>query len=489
VLHARSLELLSRHGIIDDIVAHGTFNTAIRMFCNQKFVFEVELKDTPYRDTAFPEPLMISQADTEAILEQALNKYGKRVQRPVTAEGLEQDEHGVTTLISGEDGSKDEIRSQYVVGCDGAHSIVRKSAGLKFEGAAYPQDFILADVKVKWELRNCLHIFMGGQGFLVAFPVPMKNSLFRLICCRPLSTKKDVDPTLKDVEEAVARYVPGVTILSDPVWITKFGLHHRIADNYSSGRMFLAGDAAHIHSPAGGQGMNTGIQDAVNLGWKLASVLRNKKDNGLLDSYQIERYKIGQKLLHGTDRMFEFMATTNPFYLFLRNNLVPWIVPIVMSNPTRRANRFRFVSQLGIKYRNSSIVGQASTWTGKLRGGDRAPNAKLINASGIEMNLLDVCNRRGHHLFLFSGEVEPLDYAQLKEARIIFLENDNENFRVHYILSKPTPENTESYVDPGGEVHCLYGFREAGFALVRPDGHIGFIGLIAAMAEVKAWIR
>lgn len=375
------------------------------------------------------------------------------------------------------------------MGCDGAHSIVRKSAGLTFEGAAYPQDFILADVKVKWELKHCLHVFIGGQGFLVAFPVPMEPDLFRLIGSRPLGAG-DAEPTLNDFKAAVARFAPGVAELSDPVWISKFALHHRIADCYRSGRMFLAGDAAHIHSPAGGQGMNTGIQDAANLGWKLAAVLQGEKDNGLLDSYHIERHKVGQKLLQGTDRMFELMATTNPILLFLRNNLLPWILPFVMTNPTRRANRFRFVSQLGIRYRNSLIVGQTSTWAGRVQGGDRAPHAKLLDCHSQETTSLDICRHPSYHLLLFAGETASKDSEILVEAEKMFTKNDkvNADVGVHHIV-RGLADFEGSYVDIDGELHRWYGFQEAGFALIRPDGHVAFIGPLVAMDELEAWIE
>jgi 2-polyprenyl-6-methoxyphenol hydroxylase-like FAD-dependent oxidoreductase len=488
VLHPRSLELLSRHGVIDAIVAKGTFNNTIRIFCNQKQIVEVKLHDTPFKDTVFPHPLMISQADTESILDDALAKYGKRVERTLTAVKMEQDEESVTAWLQNEDGSEMKVRCKYVVGCDGAHSVVRKFSGLKFEGDAYAQDFILADVRVKWDLKQCLHVFIGGQGFLVAFPIPMQEGLFRLICSRPLGVSKDTEPTLDDFKEVLANKVPGVAELSDPVWITKFALHHRIANNYRSGRMFIAGDAAHIHSPAGGQGMNTGIQDAANLGWKLASVLKGEKDAGLLDSYHIERHKVGQKLLQGTDRMFEYMATTNRFYLFLRNNLVPWILPFVMSNPTRRANRFRFVSQLGIRYRDSPIVGKASNWTGKVQGGDRAPNSKLLDGNGEETTSLDICMKPGYHLLLFAGEEDFTDPVALEEAGNDFRKEENDEVGVHYIVHKLF-DKPEWYIDPDAGLHRWYGFKDAGFALVRPDGHVAFIGPITAMEELKAWMK
>jgi 2-polyprenyl-6-methoxyphenol hydroxylase-like FAD-dependent oxidoreductase len=489
VLHPRTLELLARHGIVQSFLSRGTFNSSIRIFANQKFVFEIDLKSTPFRDTAFPNPLMISQAETEAVLEEALGKYGVVVERGVRAERVVQDEGGVTALlkISDEnDGEKEEeVRFKYIVGCDGAHSIVRKSAGMKYEGGVYPQDFILADAHLKWEQKSCLSIFLG-DGFMGVFP--MKDGIYRFIVSRPKESGSDVEPTLKDFEDVMGKLVPGKVEIFDPVWLTRFRLHHRMVDDYRKGRMFVAGDAAHIHSPAGGQGMNTGMQDAVNLGWKLASVIGCRKDDSFLDTYNMERQKVGLKLLHGTDRMFEMMATSNPVWLYLRNTLVPWIIPWVMRDPATRENRFRFVSQLGIRYRNSPIVGQASSWKGALRGGDRAPDGEM-NGAGGESMVHGLCRGTSHHLLFFSGVGDAAaSEERLEAAGSDFLKESDESLVVHKILNTPAA-NGRGNIDQEGKIHKLFGFKEPGYVLVRPDGYISFIGLLSTMDELKIWVK
>jgi hypothetical protein len=372
-----------------------------------------------------------------------------------------------------------------VVGCDGAHSIVRKSAGLTFDGAAYPQDFILADVHLKWDHQDSLTLFIGSYGFMAI--LPMKDGIFRLICSRSNYVDNESEPTIKDFEDTFAAVAPGEAELFDPVWISRFRLHHRNVHNYHAGRMFLAGDAAHIHSPAGGQGMNTGMQDAVNLGWKLAAVIRGEKNDSLLDSYSIERHKVGENLLRGTDRAFEFMCTTNPFYLYLRNTLVPWIIPWAMKDRNRRANRFRFVSQLGIRYRHSPIVGGASTYKGVLRGGDRAPDGKLEGVLG-QVTLLGLCTGPTHHLILFSG-IGPLAVSDeiLQISVADFLEENVDWVKVHKILNESSPKLL-SCADPEGHAHELYGFKEPSYVLIRPDGYISFIGPLSAMDELRAWV-
>jgi len=149
VVHSRTMELLARHGIMDELQGLGYTLKASRIFVNKKFVFEMDIKDLDYGDTQFGAPLMISQAETEHVLDKALEKYGKKVERPVKAERVEQDDEGVTAWLCNPDGTEEKIRCKYIVGCDGAHSVVRKAAGQKFDGGTYPQDFILADVHLK----------------------------------------------------------------------------------------------------------------------------------------------------------------------------------------------------------------------------------------------------------------------------------------------------------------------------------------------------
>jgi 2-polyprenyl-6-methoxyphenol hydroxylase-like FAD-dependent oxidoreductase len=241
VLHSRTLELLKRHGIVEKCQAHGIENEAVRIFANKKFVYEFDLPDIDYGDTEFSMPLMISQADTESVLEEKLVEYGGKVERPVTADKLEQDEEGVTAwLINGGD-NEEILRCKFVVGCDGAHSIVRRSSGLKFDGAAYPQDFILADVHLKWDderwqKKKCLSLFLA-QGFMAMFP--MRDGVFRIICSRPNYANVDTEPTIEDFQAVFNSMAPGKGQLLDPVWISRFRLHHRNVEKYRVGRMYV----------------------------------------------------------------------------------------------------------------------------------------------------------------------------------------------------------------------------------------------------------
>jgi 2-polyprenyl-6-methoxyphenol hydroxylase-like FAD-dependent oxidoreductase len=493
VIQPRTLELLARHSITRDLLAHGNVGAGARVFVNKNLTAELDLGDLGFDDTAFPLPLWISQADTEQCLDAALRSRGHVVERPFTAKKIEQDDTGVTVVLrNGNDGSEERLRAKYVVGCDGAHSVVRHAAELKFEGSAYPQDFLLADLHLDWSLRaegdNRLIMFFG-QGMLVVFP--LQDGLFRLVVSttgRKLTAGEDAEPTLEDFRRVWSEMAPGEAVLRDPVWITRFRLHHRGVDSYRKGRLFVAGDAAHIHSPAGGQGMNTGMQDAVNLGWKLASVLRGERDEKLLDSYDIERRRVGEHLLKGTDRAFQFGSSGNPVFIFLRNFLVPWVLPWAFGDRGRRARMFRFMSELGIRYRHSPVVGTASNYNGPLRGGDRAPDATLKDSDG-STSMLGLCTGPSHHLIMFSGTGSAAaDDTALQSHADRFTKASANLAKIHKVFTQKCL-GSSGYLDDEGQLHARYGFVAPGYALIRPDGYVAHIGPLSAMDEFLEWLK
>jgi 2-polyprenyl-6-methoxyphenol hydroxylase-like FAD-dependent oxidoreductase len=413
VVQARTLELLERHGLGREMVARGQTAYHIVGHVAKKREFEIKFEDIGIDDTPFPFMLFVSQAETERVLEAALGKYGVRVERPVELASL------------------DRVAERFIIGADGAHSTVRHLAGMTFEGAAYPQDFMLADVFLDWnEPHGRLHFFLGAEGLLAVLPLREQN-LYRLIATRRDVAADAPDPTLEEFQSIWNDFSPLASRLHDPRWLVRFRLHHRGVDRYRSGRIFLAGDAAHIHSPAGGQGMNTGIQDSINLGWKLAMVLRGHAHEGLLDSYHEERHPVGQNLLRTTDRLFRIAASQSRVLLGLRNFIAPRVAPFLLRTPARRARAFRFISQLGIEYGESSIVGETGSWRGGPAAGHRAP--PLDGLRGVR-----------HHLLAFGAAAPALGVDWID---------------VHELPNAPT-----HYDVPNGKA----------FYLVRPDGYVAF---------------
>jgi 2-polyprenyl-6-methoxyphenol hydroxylase-like FAD-dependent oxidoreductase len=484
ILQPRSLELMNRHGIVGELTKLGTTGVGARVFINKKLAADIDLDDLGFDDTAFPLPLWISQAETEHLLDNALKSHGHEVERPMTAEKVEQDDTGVNVTLRGPNNTEEQMRCKYVVGCDGAHSVVRHAANLTFEGAPYPQDFILADLHLKWDYPGDRLTMMMGQGILVMFP--MKDGLVRLIAGRPRAIE-DKEPTLADFQDFFSKMAPGTGELYDPVWISRFRLHHRGVNKYQAGRLFVAGDAAHIHSPAGGQGMNTGIQDAVNLGWKLARVIRGQKGKAFLESYDAERRPIGEKLLKGTDRIFGYGSSTNALFIFLRNTLVPWVLPWYVSNRSRRAAMFRFISEFGIRYRQSPIVGTSSSFHGPVQGGDRAPDGRIHGPEGQRF-LLELCTGVDHHLILFSGTgADTAGSEELQRITLNFADSNPDSAKVLQIYSTGSVGES-GYLDVEGHLHNRYGFTKPGYVLIRPDLYVAHIGPLTAMDEFVGWL-
>ncbi|QSZ32715.1 hypothetical protein DSL72_002294 [Monilinia vaccinii-corymbosi] len=504
ILQSRSLELLSRHAsLVANLLPLCKKNLGLTFYINKKKAFEIDLnrENMGVLDTEFSGPYMLSQGETESCLEKQLEEYGGKVERGTKATLIVQDDNGVSVRVRKieQDGcevpGEEEIRCQYIVGCDGSHSMVRKSADLKFEGSAYASDFLLADVNLKWSYAPDRLTMLMGNEFMMC--LPLKDGAYRLVLSVP--TKKgesthgesnEDKPTLQEFKAAFQRLATGnIQVEDPPIWIARFKLHHRIADSFRNGRVFIAGDAAHIHSPAGGQGMNTGIQDAINLGWKLGMVLHNQKNDSFLDSYSIERRRIGINLLKGTDRVFQFMATTNPIYLYLRNTLFPFMAPIAFKKGANRARRYRFVSQLGIRYRHSPICKTASAYHGPRRGGDRAPDGGIIlPGSQVKTNLYSLFQGPTHHLLLFSGLGKGgMDASELLETvGMDFPEKEKSWLKIHRIVCEERRER-DDVCDEGGILHERYGFAsEPGYVLVRPDAHIGYIGTMKVLVEWKA---
>jgi len=470
VVHARSLELFQNLGLETEFLAAGYRAIAVSGYVEGRHVADFGLGDIGAVATPFPFILFISQAETERILEQALVRRGVRVERSTTLAGFAQDDNGVTATLQRGDGSQETLRCAYLAGCDGAHSAVRHGLGLSFEGAAYEQDFALADVRLDWALpRDRLMIFFGRPGLLAVFPMP--QGIHRLIMMVPKGFSDSRQAlTLAETATLAQRLSKTELRLSEPVWLSRFHLHHRGVDRYGIGRAFVAGDAAHIHSPAGGQGMNTGIQDAANLAWKLALVIKRQATPRLLESYSTERWPIGQVLLKRTDRLFEIAATGNRWVVALRNLIIPRLMPLMGQHSPLRQRLFRFVSQLGVHYRKSPVVLELGEWRAGPRAGERAPDASLYRGHRA-ISLFEAMCGPEHHVLIFTGTRDgasmPLADSWEKRSKMA-------PFPCRVIVVGRNISGDSALSDSDGRAHALYGVPEAGgIYLIRPDGYVG----------------
>jgi 2-polyprenyl-6-methoxyphenol hydroxylase-like FAD-dependent oxidoreductase len=317
VLWSRTLELLDRSGCCEAFVAAGHRVEAANIIAGDKPIGHIDFATakSPYRYA-----LMLPQSDTERLLEAHLNGLQVAVERRVEAISFTADETGVSTLMRHADGREEKLEADWLIGCDGAHSTVRHGLNLPFAGDTLQSDWILADVHLHGypfppsEMATYWH----EDGVIVAFPITPER--FRIIADLGRSEGAvPSDPTLDQVQAIIDRRGPGGMTVSDPIWLSAFRINERKVHDYRSGRVFLAGDAAHVHSPAGGQGMNTGMQDAFNLAWKLALVCRNCASERLLESYSVERSAIGDQVLEAAGRLTRVATLRNHSAQVVRN--------------------------------------------------------------------------------------------------------------------------------------------------------------------------
>jgi 2-polyprenyl-6-methoxyphenol hydroxylase-like FAD-dependent oxidoreductase len=475
VVHARSLEILRDLGVDEALLRRGNKAARIAVHRSAKKRFIITFDDIGAIDTEFPFILFISQAETEAVLSDHLASVGQRVDRGVEVTSLAADEAGVSCTLLHLDGGEERLRATFVAGCDGAHSFVRKAAGIPFKGDVYPQTFVLGDVEVDGAIvPNAGHLFFGQNGLAVFFPLGRPRT-WRMIGIAPPEVGAEINPTdrpqltLDELQRIADVSVPIPLRLRDPDWLANFRLHHRQAEHYRSGRFFLAGDAAHVHSPAGGQGMNTGLQDAWNLGWKLGLVIRGVGKDRLLDSYEAERLPVGKFLLRYTDRLFggfTRVAKGGLIAKLVRVIFAGIVLPRAMSSPKRRARAFRILSQLGIRYRASPIVqeGEPRLKNGP-HAGDRFPDAP-VTVRGKASTLHRELGGPRFHLLLCGPE------TAWDGAAILQLEK---RFGALLSIRHISRTGSDSVLqDPSGGALALLGVRQAALYVVRPDGHISY---------------
>jgi 2-polyprenyl-6-methoxyphenol hydroxylase-like FAD-dependent oxidoreductase len=479
----RTLEVLTGLGVADTMVERGNPAVELEMHGRSRTT-RAPLFDIGLDDTRFPFLLFLSQAETEAILGEHLVARGATIERGVELVRLVEHTHHVACTLHHRDGRTEYVETRYVVGCDGAHSAVRQLAGIEFTGAPYPQTFVLADLDAHGPRPEAVHAYMGDGGPLFLFPLG-RPAAWRLLAMDPRSASESSDepPDLDRLQALADRYTGGAIRLHDPVWATYFRIHHRNATRYRRGRSFLAGDAAHIHSPAGAQGMNTGIQDAWNLGWKLALVLAGDARPDLLATYETERMPVGRGVLRFTDRAYRIATSRNAVIRWLRTTLAPELVRLALASRRGRALAFRSLSQLAISYRDSpgSKEGNPALRSGP-RAGDRLPDAPVTPYGQPPTTLHQVLAPSQFHLLL-SGPPDawPSGDAAHSSARTSRIDP-------HQLARQPRPGALH---DPSGKAHEGLGLTvpaAAAHHLVKPDGYIAYRAAGTDLAGLDAYL-
>ncbi len=493
-IQSRTLELFDMMGIIEEALQHGLQVSAANLYANGK-----SMAHMPFGELNCPYPFILdlAQSETEKMFAERLAQLGIAVERQVELLGLMQDEQGVTATLRHAGGQEETVRCAWLIGCDGAHSSVRHLLQMSFDGAAYPEDFALADVKIHWSLpANEMHLFLHEKGIFAAFPLP--GGRYRLIVetSEHADKEKQPEPTLEDFQRYLKERGPEGATLDDPVWMSAFRIHARKVKHYRQGRVFVAGDAAHIHSPAGGQGMNTGIQDVFNLAWKLALVQTKHAPVTLLDSYEVERHPVAESVLHTTDLMIRMGTLHNPLLRHVRNSVVPLLSQL---EPVKQ----RFVeqiSELTINYRNSPIVAGQSGHSLPVfshegpQPGDRAPEVQpLLHADGTATHLFELLRSTKHILLLLAGEnSSPDTVQQLTMLANQVSERYGELMQAFMVVADKrllSEGLTDVPVLWDKERIMFRRYGDGGFYLVRPDGYIGYRGQVNAIEHFWNYLR
>ena len=442
---ARSLEIYEQMGIVDEVLKNGQHIESFHFFTDGKERGKLEIGNIGEGYSDYKYLLGYEQSKNEELLFRNLGEHQGDVKWETTFVELTSYEESIT-IVAKHKQEQFHIKAKYLIACDGAGSPVRHQLEMPFKGGTYENKFFVADTVLKWDLGyNGLIIAPGKHNFVAFFPMKGKSN-YRVIGTLPLEYFKKPDISFEDIGKVVADTV-GIEVSFEKVnWFSIYNLHHRRVDQFRKGRVFLAGDAAHIHSPAGGQGMNTGLQDAYNLSWKLSFVLKGMAKPALLDTYNEERLPFAKWLMSFTDRGFKIMTSDQWFIGFLRKYLAIVVFSTIMKVKWTRVRAFITVSQIWYSYSGMSIAQSRTTQKLKFKAGDRLP---YVMAEGTRRSIYHLFTQPEFHLLCIGVHTTP-DLSMVGIPVTI----------VHQPLS-------------GSWIKL--GVRREIYILVRPDNYIAFI--------------
>ncbi|SDY93126.1 2-polyprenyl-6-methoxyphenol hydroxylase [Geodermatophilus africanus] len=496
----RTLEVLDDLGVVDRVLEAGwSRDLRVRWYVQRELLVDLRLPGRdPLLDIPHPNLVLIPQWRTEEVLRERLTELGGAVELGRELVDLEQQEDGVLARVAtSPDGAGETIRAGWVVGCDGGHSRVRELLAMALEGESREERFLFGDVEVDGlEPADSGYVWFDGGQYLAASPFRGLRS-WQVQASLPAGTE---EPGSLELLQRLFTERSGLTHvrLSSPTWLSTWHSNVRLVDRYRVGRVFVAGDAAHLHSPVGGQGMNTGIQDAYNLGWKLGLVVRGRASDRLLDTYEEERRPIAAAVLSGSDLGYRAVFGADPLTTLLREHV---LTPALRVPAVQRAI-LGGVSELDLNYRESSLAEEHGTPLSATRwrpghdderadaadrlhfargvhAGDRAPDGALQDAAtGQPTRLFDAF--RGPHatLLLFDGEAPTDDgYTALATIADGVERRSGADLRPWVVVwGRRLPAGLAGrrvLLDPDGETHRRYGATAEALYLVRPDGYVG----------------
>ncbi|MFB2771342.1 FAD-dependent monooxygenase [Pelatocladus sp. BLCC-F211] len=466
VVHARTLEIYDQVGLAQQAVADGEIVQKGNLMHDGKISAHLDFSNFGGQLSPFPFMLVFEQNKNERLLYEHLQHNGKEVQWQTEMESLTQDANGVKAVLKNANGETQIIKAQYLVGCDGASSPTRHLLDLSFTGSTYPRLFYVADVDMEFPADEAtFYATLGENSFVLIVPM-QGNKHWRLIGNLPeYDEQGDREVTYDEVENKVKQLVQRPLEITNVRWFSSYKVHTRRVEKFYKGRCFLAGDAAHIHTPAGGQGMNTGIQDAYNLAWKIAFVLRGYVKDSLLESYNEERLANAKRLLQTTDQFFDVAAGDRWYLQFFRDNILPNLASVVTRFSAAKEFLFQLVSEIGINYRDSSLSRYQNRFF-EVKAGDRMPYFLVDGA-----NIYDRLRAPKFHLVVLSDGKHGYEDLQVELA------NEYGDF-IDFNVVPLYPRVVE-----------IFGINQSCKILLRPDNYIGMISTELSLDDLKVYMN
>ena len=450
-VQARTLEIYEQIGIASDLIGMGAPAAKAKMFAGGKQRGQIDFGELGKGMSPYPYVLFVEQGRHEKLLYEFLKSRGRDVMWQNELQNFEQYNEGVTAQVRGIGGVAETIDAKHLVGCDGSKSLVRHSLGLKFEGSTFERIFYVADVQIDWRYGyDALQVFLMRNSLLAFFPMNGDRQ-YRIVGTFPEEFSKDEGDVLyEEIEEQIKLDAEIELDITHVNWFSTYKVHTRHVNRFSKGSCFLAGDSAHIHSPAGAQGMNTGIQDGYNLAWKLAWVLKHKSGPILLETYNEERLPNAETLTKTTDRFFNLAAGKNPIFAFIRLYIFPYVAQLLFSLDFVKRFVFPGISQIAVNYRKSSLSEVDGSF--EVKAGDRMPWFEIDGRS-----VYDELHAPVFHLIIFSDgqtEIPPMSAEMMNRW------NKEIDSHVYTLTEK---------------VSDLFGCDHTFFLILRPDNYIGLI--------------
>jgi 2-polyprenyl-6-methoxyphenol hydroxylase-like FAD-dependent oxidoreductase len=458
-VQVRTLEFYRQLGIADLVIDGGVQVAGLNFWVQGARAARVPLRQIGEGMSPYPFALIYPQDAHERLLISQLEQLGVTVERQTELIRMSQDDAGVSVTLRLPNGAEESRRVEYLAGCDGASSTVREQLGIGFPGGTYSGLFYVADADaVGPAVDRELHVDLEDADFVILFPMKEQGRVRLVGTVRENNKAQPGELSFEDVRGKAIEHLR--LTVGQVHWFSTYRVHHRVANSFRQGRVFLLGDAAHIHSPVGGQGMNTGIGDAVNLSWKLAAVLKGRAALSLLDSYEPERIAFARRLVATTDRGFTIVTRRGPIARFVRTRLVPLLVPPLFRLARFRRFLFRTVSQIVVNYRGGRL--SAGT-AGSIRGGDRLPwvpiregedNFAPLASIGWQAHqygetragLAEACTTLGLPLHLFPW-IPAMETSGLQRGALYLIRPDG---YVGLADPEPSPDRLRRYLDERG---------------------------------------